>query len=88
MQAYRVVSDCASEESQAYSHRCSALGGGVTHDDTLRYASDRITFPVSCRIKEMVCGFLEGREHENAVLHLGHTETCDTENFALQGSGL
>jgi hypothetical protein len=31
----------------------------------------------------MVGRLLEGRQHEHAILHFGHTETRDAENFAL-----
>lgn len=32
----------------------------------------------------MVCSLFEGGQHENTVLHLGHTESSDTQHLALR----
>lgn len=62
----------------------SASGHGDSHDDGLTDAVDLVDAPMQGCVKEMVGRLLEGRQIENAVLHLGYPKPCDAQNLTLQ----
>lgn len=46
--------------------------------------ADRVFLSEISRIKQMIGRLLEGRQHENALLHLGQTEAGDAQNLTLR----
>lgn len=73
----------SSEDHVKDLHGCTRHGRRVTHDDTFRYTSNRVRLAKRRGVEQVVGRLLEGCEHQNAVLHLGNTEPCDTKDFAL-----
>ena len=57
--------------------------GGVALDDALGDSLDGVTTAVERCLEEVVGRLLEGSQHENRVLHLGDSESSDTEDLAL-----
>ena len=70
-------------ETQCDSHGRASHRGRITHDDALGDASNTICLAKRRRVEQVVGCLLERSQHEHAVLHLRHTESRDTQYFAL-----
>ena len=74
-------------KSNDNSHRRSAIGGWVPHDDALRNTQNFVVLSVRRCIEKMVGRLLERRKHQHGVFHLRHTEARDTEDLSLPVKG-
>lgn len=84
MQACNVHQFKAIKMTGYHSHRSATHGRRVTHDDTFRDSSNTVVFAKGRCIEQMISRLLEGRQHQNAVLHLGYSEACDTQHLSLK----
>mmetsp|Transcript_48253 Transcript_48253/g.104506 ORF Transcript_48253/g.104506 Transcript_48253/m.104506 type:complete len:416 (-) Transcript_48253:1263-2510(-) len=54
-------------------------------NDALRHPRNRVHARVHRRLEQVVGGLLKGREHEDALFHLGHAEASDAEHLPSEG---
>ena len=64
------------EEAGAHRHRNA-------HDDGFTHTIDVIHPSMQCCIKQVVCCFLKGGQHEYTILHFGNAEPGDTQHLTL-----
>ena len=70
--------------SQEHLHWSPTICSRIAHNDTLWYTCYLISLSKGWCIKKMICSFLKWSQHQDTILHLCNSKTCDAKDFTLQ----